>query len=229
MFRRLSTTFVMVAATVLAGCATRTPQAFEDPAERVAPGNPPVYLMTATVKNVYKTSYEPRLLVVNVEKEGATEAADRLNFTMDTKAKYDEKDTEAGNSYLLRLALPAGRYEIVGLTSISQHFPINAMYFAPLHERLEAKGSGVYYLGHVNATVRERKGNEFKAGGPLPLIDQAVAGASTGTWDIEIVDAWAADEALFRAQFPALKDVEVTKAILPTWDRVAAQAWWEAH
>jgi len=76
-------------------------------------------------------------------------------------------------------------------------------------------------------TVRERQGNEFKAGASIPLIDQAVVGASGGTFDVEISDQFATDEALFRDKFVALKDIEIRKAILPPFDRAKAQKWWE--
>lgn len=33
----------------------------------------------------------------------------------------------------------------------------------------------VYYLGHVEAVVRKRTGNELKAGSTVPLIDRATA------------------------------------------------------
>jgi hypothetical protein len=136
---------------------------------------------------------------------------------------------EAGNTYLLRMELPPGRYDIVGMTSRSGVFPIAGMFFAPLQVPLEVKENGVFYIGRINATVRERQGNEFRAGPPIPLIDQAVVGASGGTFDVEIVDAQATDEDLFRTRFPALKDVPVRKAMLPAFDRAKAQKWWEAH
>lgn len=94
---------------------------------------------------------------------------------------------------------------------------------------MEVTDNGVFYLGQVNAVVRERQGNEFRAGPPIPLIDQAVIGASGGTFDIEIVDAQARDEALFRERFPALKDATIRKAMLPGFDRARAQKWWEEH
>ena len=159
-------------------------------------------------KNDYKPSYQPRLLVVNVEKPGAKEAADRLNFTMDDKAKVEGGPADAGHSYLVRLALAPGRYEIRGLTALAQVFPFNGHFFAPLHSSIEIKGPGVYYLGRVNATVRERKGEEFKAGASVPLIDQAIVGASGGTFDVEIRDDFATDEGVFRAKFPALTGVK---------------------
>jgi hypothetical protein len=78
-------------------------------------------------------------------------------------------------------------------------------------------------VGHVWATVRERQDNEFKAGPVVPLIDQAVAGASGGTFDVETTDEFATDEAAFRSKFPALAGVEMAKAILPGFDRNKAQ------
>lgn len=226
---RLLAFFAVSAAIFLSGCATRTPMAFENDADRLTEKSKPVFLMTATIKNTYKTSFQPKLLVVNVEKAGAKDAADRLNFTMDEKARQETDSAATGNTYLLRLELPPGRYEIRGLTSLVRSFPITSFFFAPLHSSLESNESGVFYLGHVNATVRERQGTEFKAGPSLPLIDQAVSGASGGTFDITITDDLAADEAVFRAKFPALAGVTIKKAILPAFDRAKAQAWWEAN
>jgi hypothetical protein len=221
--------FAIAAAIVLSGCATRTKMAFENDEERLTEASKPVFLMTATLKNTYRPSFQPKLLVVHIERPGAKDAADRLNFTMDQKAKNESDTPEAGSTYLLRLQLEPGRYEIRGLTSLGRSFPINGFFFAPLHSPLESARSGVFYLGHVAATVRERQGNEFKAGPSLPLIDQAVAGASGGTFDIEISDQFSADEAAFRTRFPALTGVQIQKAILPPFDRTAAQRWWEAH
>ncbi len=229
MKNRLFAGLLLATLVLLTGCATRTKMAFESDDEKVTPASKPIYLMTATIKNTYRTSYQPKLLVVNVEKEGAKDSADRLNFTMDDKARQETGTAESGNSYLLRMPLDPGRYEVRGLTSTVMSFPINGFFFAPMHSPLEVRGPGVYYLGHMSATVRERQGNEFKAGPTLPLIDQAVAGASGGTFDIEIIDRFATDEAVFRAKFPALKDVEIRKAVLPGFDRAKAQKWWEEH
>lgn len=225
--RLFSSAIVLVA--VLSGCATPTKMAFQNDDERLTATSKPVFLMTATLKNAYRTSFQPRLLVVNIEKVGAKEAADRLNFTMDEKARNETDSAQTGNSYFLRLPLDPGRYEIRGLTSMTRTFPIVGTFFAPLHLPIESAGPGVYYLGRVNATVRERKDNEFKAGPSIPLLDQAIAGASGGTFDVEITDDFSSDEVSFRSIFPALAGVEIRKAILPPFDRAKAQQWWEAH
>lgn len=229
MMSRLLSCALVAGAALLAGCATPTRMAFGDDAQRAeAPANP-VLLMTAHFKNNYRPAFQPRLLVVHVERPNATEAKDRINFTMDDKAQVEAKDDSEGRTYLLRKELPAGKYEIKGMTARGGIFPITGFYFAPLHVPLEVQASGVYYVGHVKATVRERQGNEFRAGPPIPLIDQAVIGASGGTFDMEIVDAQAADEVMFRTRFPALKDVPIRKAMLPAFDRAKAQKWWEEN
>ena len=229
MLSRLLACVVLVGATLLAGCATPTRMAYGDDAQRTdAPANP-VMLMTANFKNRYRPDYQPKLLVVHVERPGASDAKDRINFTMDDKARMETGNADVGNTYLLRMELPPGKYQIVGMTSRSGIFPVTGAFFAPLHIPLEVTDKGVFYLGQVNAVVRERQGNEFRAGPPIPLIDQAVIGASGGTFDIEIVDAQARDEALFRERFPALKDATIRKAMLPGFDRARAQKWWEEH
>ncbi|MDZ7918749.1 hypothetical protein [Rhodoferax sp.] len=220
---------MLAAAVLLTGCATRTKMAFENEGDTLTANSKPVLLMTVTLKNHYKTSHQPKLLVVNVEKPDAKESSERFNFTMDDKAKAESDKPETGNNYFIRMELEPGPYKIMGLTSTSTGFLINGYFFAPLHSDIVAKKSGVYYLGHVDAIVRERKGEEFRAGSPVPLIDQAVVGASGGTFDVTISDAIDKDEALFRARFPALKGVTITKDILPAFDRAKAQAWWQAH
>ncbi len=222
---RLLYAFLLSLAALVSGCATNK-MAFESEEERVTPASKPIYLMTATLKNAYRTSFQPKASLVFIEKPGSKENA---NFLMDAKAKNETGTPEAGNTYLLRLPLDQGKYEIRGINAQAMSFPIIASYFVPIHLPLEVKSSGVFYLGHLSATLRERQGKEFKAGGTLPLIDQAVGGASGGTFDIEISDRFATDEAMFRAKFPALKGVDIQKAILPPFDRAVAQKWWEDH
>lgn len=221
--------FLFTIAVLVSGCATRTKMAFENDEERLTASSKPVFLMTATLKNTYRTSFQPKLIVVHVEKPNAKEAADRLNFTMDQKAKSETDTPAVGSTYFLRMQLDPGQYEIRGLTSLGRSFPVNGFFFAPLHSPVQAGRPGVFYLGHVTATVRERHGDEFKAGPSLPLIDQAIAGASGGTFDVEISDRFSTDEAQFRSRFPALRNVEIKKAILPPFNRAGAQRWWETH
>lgn len=214
---------------MMGGCATPTRMAFEDDAERISSTSKPIYLLTATVKNAYRPSFQPQVRVFYVQVQGAQESTQRLNFVIDPKAKRETDQADTGNTYFLRFGLSPGQYDLVGMLAFSSAFPIRAMYFVPLHATLDVSQPGVYYLGHITATIRERQGDEFKAGPTLPLIDQAGGGASGGSFDIAITDEWTSLEAAFRSRFPGLADVTVKKGILPPFDRAKAQAWWEAH
>lgn len=229
MMKRYTVVAVLALAAALTGCATPNKMAFQDKNERITDKSKPVLLMTATIKNGYKTDYQPHLMVVYFEKPGAKDSADRQNFVMDALGREETNTAANGNTYLLRMPLDAGPYELVGMRSTYDSFWVHGSFFTPLHSTVNVQGPGVYYLGHVDATVRERQGNEFKAGIAVPVIDQAVVGATGGTFDVEISDQFATDEALFRSKFPALNGVTIQKAILPKFDRVAAQQWWEAH
>lgn len=226
---RSSLVCIAIFVAMLCGCATPTPMAFEKENDKLSEQSPPVLLMTATIRNTYRTSFQPKVIVLHVEKPDAKDKADRLNFKMDDKSKMETGSPVEGNTYLMRLPLEKGTYHIKGMSSHAASFPINGFYFAPLHSSVQVSEPGVFYLGHVEATIRERQGSEFKAGPSVPLIDQAIAGASGGTFDIEISDRLAKDEAMFKTRFPALQNVDIKKAILPPFDRQAAQKWWEQN
>lgn len=216
---------MLVWAMALTGCATRTNMAFGSDVEQVSDSAAPVYLMAVTLKNVYRPSFQPKMIVAHVERLGAKDAGDRLNFEVDARAMdgWGGDIDGDGETYLLRMRLDAGQYTLVGFTSFARSFPINALFFTPLHATVEARASGVFYLGHVIATVRERQGDEFKAGPSIPLLDQAIAGASGGTFDVTVIDQLASDERVFRSRFRALEGVPIQKSTLPPFDRALAQ------
>jgi hypothetical protein len=61
----------------------------------------------------------------------------------------------------------------------------------------------------------------------IPLIDQAVAGMSTSTWDVTLDDRSDKDLPLFQQTFKALESATIVKSPLPPFDRVAVQRWWD--
>jgi hypothetical protein len=229
MLNRVLASVSVVGALLLTGCATPTKMAFQEDSAAITAASKPIFLMTATLKNGYRDSYQPEVLVVNVERKEVKDSNDRINFTMDEKAKVEPDPASGGKAYLLRLELDKGEYVIRGMTGFSGVFPIRGHFFSPLHAELKSADAGVYYLGHVEATVRERQEGEFRAGPPIPLIDQAATGFSGGTFDVAISDQLQTDEAAFRAKFPALRGVTIKKAILPAFDRAKAQKWWEEN
>ncbi|MES2242005.1 MAG: hypothetical protein V4639_03945 [Pseudomonadota bacterium] len=221
---------ILVFSLMMAACAVppRT-MAFGNDAEKLTANSDPVFLMTATIKNLYKPAFQPKLELVSFDRSTANEKIPLFGILVDDKAKDESGSVENGNSYLLRIQLAPGQYRLMSLSGRAGAFPTIGHVIAPLHLPLQASGPGVFYLGHVNATLRERQGNEFKAGPSLPLVDQAVVGASGGTFDVTISDRQTEDEPAFRARFPALAGVPIKKAILPAFDRSYTQQFWEKN
>jgi len=225
---RLIQIATLVFAILLTGCASTIKMPMKDDGDKISSSGNPVYLMSVTMGNVCRDRFQPSLDLVQVVREDGSVKQD-MKFAMDSKGTYESEDDKRPPKYLVRLELAAGHYTIRGMNGSGRAFPINFTVYAPLHAPLKVEGPGVFYIGAVNATIRERQGNEFRAGQVIPLIDQAVACASTGTFDVDISDRFDEDIALFRKTFPALVAANVQKAVLPPFDRKMAQKWWEAN
>ena len=214
---------------LLTGCATNRGMAVLDNPTAVSKPAKPVYLLTVTLRNPYKTAYQPKLVSVKVQKRISPENSKTLLFEADPLAKSESISPVIGNSYLLRLELEPGDYLILGLNSIGQSIFTNGVFFTPLEARLMPSTPGIYYLGHIEATVRERKPNEFRAGPIFPLQEQGLTGASSGTFEVEISDRWETDNAKFQTKFPALSGANVKKTVLPAFERAQIQQWWDKN
>ncbi|WP_050480096.1 hypothetical protein [Herbaspirillum rhizosphaerae] len=216
---------------VLSGCLPRVDQAFSNDPNTPVRADKTVFLMTATIKNTYRPSHQPKMLSTLVEKETdkVPNTDNNRYFKSDALGKTESDSPETGSSYLIRMELEKGEYVLRGIPALSSSFPIHGYFFVPIHAKLISATPGVYYLGHVEANVRERKGNEFRAGNVIPLIDQAIAGAGGGTFDVAITDQWVTDEEKFRKKFPALGATPIQMAVLPEFDRQYVQKWWEDH
>lgn len=223
--------FAAAATLVLAGCLSATRMPLGESNESLDDAGP-LLLMTATIRNDFRPVHQPKLLLVHVEETTAkprdTSREGKFNFAVDDGAMQPAGAPESGRHYLLRMRLPEGRYRICGMTSRVKVFPLIGTFFAPLNITHSVEGSGVFYLGHVSAIVRERQGDEFRAGQVLPYIDHAVTGASGGTFDITVSDRFETDEKAFREKFPQLAAADIKKTILAPFDRAAVQKWWQA-
>lgn len=222
MFYRAISAALVAATLLLAGCAGPAKMPFSDETNSSIQPDKAVFLLTATIRNAHKPSHQPEVRIVAVEKGSREKSSGNVSF------KVDSKGTE-GNTYLVRMELERGEYVMRGLHGMSSSFPIHGFFFAPMHANIVSSEPGIYYLGHVEAVARAREPGDFKAGPMIPLIDQAIAGASTGTFDVVISDRWATDERRFKNKFPVLKNAEIKMAILPPFDRAFAQKYWEAN
>jgi hypothetical protein len=230
MLLRILAGISLTAALLFAGCTTEKGMAnLDNPAVPSQTGKS-VYLMTVTLRNTFVTSYQPRLFSVKLAKKTSSENQHFITFEPDPQSRSESNSVATGCSYLLRMELEPGTYTLVGLNCLGQSLMMNADFFVPIAARLKTPAAGAFYLGHIEATVRERKGDEFRAcGARLPTQEQRLTGAWGGTFDVVITDEWTADAAKFGAKFPAIATMNVQKDLLPAFERGRIQAWWEKN
>jgi hypothetical protein len=212
----------------LSGCATVNDMAVGKNSGSVDTHSKSIVLMSLEVYRTDNSSFVPRPFVVKLQKPGADSKAERQNF----KLHEDEDTIPQGDHklYLVRMALEPGVYDLMDVEGFARVFPLtNGMFQLPLLMRLNVSPNSVTYVGRVTATLRPRQEGEFRAGALFPLIDQAAAGLSNGTWDVAVSDPGPADIAAFRSQFPALQGVTIADRALPPFDRVAVQKWWDGQ
>ncbi|WP_460838679.1 hypothetical protein [Noviherbaspirillum agri] len=127
------------------------------------------------------------------------------------------------------MALEPGKYRLAEIMGNANAFPIASLFVVPLYLDLDVSPNSITYVGRVTAKLRPRQEGEFRAGPLVPLIDQAVAGMSTGTWDVTVDDRSEKDVALFKANYPVLGNASVNRELLPPFDRVAVQRLWDGQ
>ncbi|MDD4912022.1 MAG: hypothetical protein PHP57_06965 [Sideroxydans sp.] len=164
-----------------------------------------------------------RPTAIIISSKNAQGKAESKSYSIDADA--GKTDSELRNKLLLSLALEPGKYEIQSIFGTAGAFPFIATFSTPLLMELNVAPTSVTYVGRVNAIMRPRIGNEFRAGPVIPLIDQAAAGVSGSTFDISVVDA-PEDLAAFKSTFPALSNTEIRTEPLPAFNRNRVQAWW---
>ncbi|MDK2123356.1 hypothetical protein [Parachitinimonas caeni] len=214
---------LMLTSFALVGCATTGKP---DPLDREGVmQNPkqPVYLLSMTLRNNVKPK-PPRVLEVEIEKENATQDdIDHLIFKTDKRGVVRGK---VENTYYFRMEGEKGKYHVKSIRGEANYYPMICRFEVPLFMDIPSDKPGVYYLGHVDATVREAKGDEFRAGPLLPILDQMVCGFPDGTFEVKITDELASDKAKFLQMYPSLQNADIQTTLLPPHDRSRAQRWW---
>jgi len=218
-FRLLGAALLAFAIT---GCATIKPMAYwgGDP----APADQAIYLMGVTLTNSVKAYYGPTIMYARVT---SSDGKDMVLYQMDLKGQLNGDFGEGATRSLLRLPTTPGPKQLVVLTGTAKQFPIAGNFTIPVSVSLPATEPGVYYLGHMTATLRAKQSeDEFPAGPPFPLIDQSVTGIAGSTFDVQFDDRYDEDMKDFVANFPPIAQAQVQKLPLPSFDVAQAKAWW---
>lgn len=198
----------LVLATAVSGCATTMPLQPDGKAPDLAKST--VFVARVKVRNENKKDKQPILvnMVIGVGN------APTQPFGKPTLIK---NENEGGKDYFASFEAPVGpKVTIQTVGFLYQGFLVNAFAVAPINVALDVPEKKIVYLGKLEARIVPREGNEDKprAGEVLPLIDQAVAGFSTGSWDLKVTDDFDADMAALKEKYPFLGDLPVEKAIL---------------
>ena len=212
---------------LLPGCATVSKMSPKKTESALDTSRQSVLLASLTIENRHHESFRPNPIVVMLQRNGGQQASDRLNYQFDNDAAIDS-DSPARH-YLIRIPIEPGRYQLVGINGAAGVFPIHGVFFLPLHYDIEVKPGAVEYLGHIDAAVVDRKDGELRAGPLLPLIDQAAAGFSGGTWTVTVSDSAPHDVEEFKAAFPALARTPIEDDALPPWDKAKETMRWQAN
>lgn len=199
---------------ILGGCATIKPPPLNSNMAGIDVSKESIALLTVKIANKYKTGYQPdikSLLILTNEEQG------RKEFSFSVDEKYNEV-RNAYNEYLISFQLPAGDYKLYQLFARSGMFPVTGTFVVPLYSCFSIKPQTINYLGHIDATVIKRMDDNTLLAGPvIPLIDQAVIGASGGTFVITITDQYEMDIKLFEKKYPYLAKHKVENHTLPQW------------
>lgn len=71
--------------------------------------------------------------------------------------------------------------------------------------------------------------HEYRAGELIPLVDQAVTGLSTGTFDIELRDMSEEDLRIMQEAYPAIRGVPIKKELAKIPDRFILDRQWRGE
>ncbi len=199
---------------MMVGCATMKPPALSSETNSIDVSKESIALLTVKISNQYKPSYQPDVKNVFIWSNGK---GDKKKFSFSVDGKLNEVKNSY-NEYLISFQLPPGEYKMRAILARSGFFPVIGTFVVPIYSPFILEPNKIIYLGHIEATVKERKDDKLLRAGPvIPLIDQAATGASGGTFDVTITDLFQDDIKLFQQKYPYLSQYNVDNRTLPNW------------
>lgn len=223
----LASAATLIVCSFVTGCATVNTMALDKQNKAIDTREKSIVLMTIDVSRSDGSRFVPEPFVVKLETPGAKSKEERQNFKF--SKGVDAVRENDRDLYLVSMALPAGEYKLAEIVGMARAFPINGFFAVPLASKLTVTPNAVTYVGRVTAKLRDRVGNEFRAGPVISLIDQSISGMSGSTWDVVIDNKAEQDLAQFKMAFPSLNKVTIAVTALPPFDRAAAQRQWDGE
>jgi len=181
--------------------------------EKLGVGDNGLVITTVRIANKNKPGFQPTISKTFIMQESPT----RKLLEFDVKDDPFKSVENEYNEYLFSFSLKPGNYDLFHILG-SYQLPIvmyahcSAAFSAPFI----VKQGVVSYLGNIQATIVERKGDKDRRAGPMkPFIDQSLAGFSNGTFEISSIDRYEEDVASYQSEYPALRGIKIEKQIVP--------------
>jgi len=199
--------YLMVLLIILvSGCASK--MALSTNTKQLNIDKKSVAIFRLRISNQYKPSFQPKVYKVR-----AIRLKESKIKTFKTNKPY-AKAKKQYNEYLISLDLKPGRYKVGDvLGGASVPLLISAHFQFSLDAEFNVKSNEITYIGYIEMVNRKRKKGEKRSGSLIPLIDQAVTGFSTGTFDIKISDNYDEDIKIFKEKFPLINGYAINKYI----------------
>jgi hypothetical protein len=224
MFNHIKKFVLFVVALHFVGCANVSPMAINKSTKEINTSEKSIVLFTVNLARNEPSRYIPRPSFVRFEIKNAAGKNEFVSFQTDNEA--GTYGSELSNTFYVRTALAPGEYVLHTILGSTSAFPFNGFFVMPVLIKVNVPNHKVAYLGRIDALLRPRANEEFRAGSVIPLIDQSVTGVSGNTFEISIKDNYQEDMPEFKKRFPVLENTEVQPIILNAWSRAVAEAWW---
>lgn len=197
---------------VFAGCATVSKMPLQEKGKTdISLAQKSILVAKLSIKNANKESQQPTICCIFLKKDDKD-----LSFTEPTLVS--DKDKE-GKTYIVSMEVTPGTTQI-NLVRFFRQVPLLIMAMAdlPFNQTIEVPANKVVYLGNIDAVILPRTDDsQPRAGSLIPLIDQAVAGFSNGTFSAKVTDNFNADVAEIKTKFPKVANLDFVNMTLPAW------------
>lgn len=211
----------------LFGCASRLPVAIDSGSERLDLGDQSLLLLMVDISRAEKSRFIPVPDYLLLDLIGADGKPSAKMLPLDGDGYLYPDDEHA--LYAFRFKVPAGDVRLKGITGRAKAFPITGFFVLPIGMTVHATKGTTTYIGRLDAKLRPRADQEYRAGAVIPLIDQAITGLSSGTFDVQIKDMSSEDLKLLRSAYPVIATTPIETRISPVISREILDQMWRGE
>jgi len=193
---------------IATGCATANKMPIGQPSENLDLSSKALVFGKLSVKNEVKPNYQPDLISMAIKKDGKLKA-----FTEPLQNKSSEKH---GKEYIYSFEVEPGTTEVNIARFLSQKLLIVGSAQLRIQKDVTLQAGEIAYLGHLfTKVVKPTDPTQPKAGHRLPLLDQAVSGFASNTFNVKLENNFEDDVSDLKENYPFFADKDIKDM---TWE-----------